>query len=141
MGSRVRFEAAFGILLLDRGVEFDDFGGIERSCLEPDKRRCRVFYCDPQESNRKSQCERSHEQLRRILPKGRADMDLLSGADVASCRCHVNSYPLASLGGISPIESLGALVPPEALEALGVMRLDPGDVTLRPSLMPHAVEQ
>lgn len=141
VGSRVRFEAAFGILLLDRGVEFDDFDGIERSCLEPDKKRCRVFYCDPQESNQKSQCERNHEQLRRILPKGRTDMDLLSGADVALCCSHVNSYPLASLGGISPIDNLGALVPPEALEALGVLRLDPGDVVLRPSLAPHAVEQ
>lgn len=141
MGSRARFKAAFGILLLDRGVEFDDFDGIERSCLGPGERRCRVFYCDPQESNQKSQCERNHEQLRRILPKGRTDMDLLSGPDVALCCCHVNSYPLDSLGGISPIDNLGALVPPEALEALGVVRLDPADVVLRPSLMPHAVEQ
>lgn len=141
MGSRGRFAAAFGTLLLDRGVEFDDFGGIEDSCLEPGERRCRVFYCDAQESNQKSQCERNHEQLRRILPKGRTDMDMLSDADVAACCSHVNSYPLGSLGGVSPIDNLGALVPPEALAALGVRRLDPDEVVLRPSLVPHAVEQ
>lgn len=141
MGSRERFKAAFGVLLLDRGVEFDDFGGIEDSCLEPGEKRCRVFYCDAQESNQKSQCERNHERLRRILPKGRTDMDLLSDADVAACCSHVNSYPLASLGGIGPIDNLGAILPPAALAELGVRRLEPGEVVLRPSLMPHAVEQ
>lgn len=94
MGPRASFEAAFGILLLGRGVELDDFDGIERSSLEPDKRRCRVFCCDPQDSNQRSRCERNHEQLRRILPNGRTNMDLLSSADVASCCCHVNSCRL-----------------------------------------------
>lgn len=141
MGSRERFEAAFGIMLLDRGVEFDDWRGVERSCLEPGGRRCRVFYCDPQESNQKSQAERNHEQLRRILPKGRTDMDLLTGADVAECCSHVNSYPLASLGGICAFDNLGALVPARALVALGYRRLDAGEVVLRPRLMPHAVRQ
>ena len=141
LGSRGRFEAVFGVLLLDRGVEFDDFEAIEDSCLEPGGRRCRVYYCDPQESNQKSQCERNHEQLRRILPKGRTDMDALTDADVGVCCSHVNSYPLASLGGVSPIDNLGALVPPEALAELGVLRLDPDEVVLRPSLMAHAVEQ
>lgn len=61
--------------------------------------------------------------------------------DVLLCCGHVNSYPLASLGGISPIDNLRALVPPAALAELGVRRLEPGEVVLRPSLMPHAVEQ
>ena len=58
MGSREAFESAFGVLLVDRGVEFDDWAGMERSCLEPGLARCRVFYCDPQDSNGKSQAER-----------------------------------------------------------------------------------
>ena len=141
MGSRAAFEAAFGVMLLDRGVEFDDWRGIERSLLEPGKRRCRVFYCDPQESNQKSQCERNHEQLRRILPKRRSDFDALTDADVALACSHVNSYPLATLGGLCPIESLGALVPPRALAALGVERVPADAVTLRPWLIRHAVDQ
>lgn len=141
LGSRARFEAVFGVLLLDRGVEFDDFEALEDSCLEPGEKRCHVYYCDPQESNQKSQCERNHEQLRRILPKGRTDMDLLSDEDVGACCSHVNSYPLSSLGGISPIDNLGALLAPQTLAELGVFRLDPDEVVLKPSLMPHAVEQ
>lgn len=49
LGSREAFEEFCPVLLLDRGVEFDDWEGIERSFLEPTKRRCQVFYCDPME--------------------------------------------------------------------------------------------
>ena len=136
MGSRDAFE-----VVADRGVEFDDWEGMERSCLEPGARRCGVFYCDAMDSNQKSECERNHEQLRRILPKGRTDMDLLSAADVAECCSHVNSYPLARLGGLCPLDVLGALVPPRALGALGIRRVPSDEVTLRPWLMRHAVEQ
>ena len=141
MGSREAFAAAFDPLLLDRGGEFDDFEGIERSCLEPGAKRCRVFYCDAQDTNQKSQAERNHEQLRRILPKERTNMDRLTDADVAVCCSHVNSYPLASLGGRSPFECMGALVPARALDRLGIRALPRQAVILKPSLMKHAVDQ
>ena len=140
-GSCEAFERVFGILLVDRGTEFDDWAGMEGSCLEPGRRRCRVFYCDATESNQKSACERNHEQLRRILPKGRTHMDELSAGDVALVCSHVNSYPLASLGGRSPIDSLGGLLSDDVLDLLGVRRVEPRDVVLRPSLVPHAVDR
>lgn len=67
-GTREVFQAAFGILLVDRGVEFDDWESMERSCLKEGKQRCRVFYCDAMESNQKSQAEEEpfavlHEQM------------------------------------------------------------------------------
>lgn len=138
MGSRAAFEAAFGILLLDRGVEFDGFEGLERSVLEPGRRRCRVFWCDPRESNQKSECERNHEQLRRILPKRHVDMDALTDGDVALACSHVNSHPLAGMRDICPFGELGELVPAAALARLGVVRLPPDEVVLRPSLVRHA---
>lgn len=141
MGSRDAFEEAFGVLLPDRGVEFDDWEGMERSCLEPGRRRCRVFYCDAMDSNQKAECERNHEQLRRILPKGRTDMDRLSAADVAECCSHVNSYPMAGRSGLCPLDLLGGLLPPAALGALGIRRVPSDEVVLRPWLMSHAVEQ
>ena len=55
MGSAEAFEAVFGIMLFDRWTEFEDFEGMERSCLDPDRARYRVFYCDLQETNQKSQ--------------------------------------------------------------------------------------
>lgn len=141
MGSRAAFAAVFRTLLVDRGVEFDDWEGMERSGLEPGERRCRVFYCDAMDSNQKSEAERNHEQLRRILPKGRTHMDLLTEGDVATCCSHVNSYPLESLGGKCPFDALGGLFPEAALASLGIARLDPSEVVLLPRLMPHAVEQ
>ncbi len=82
---------------LRRGVEFDDWEGMERSCLEEGKRRCRVFYCDAMSSNQKAQAERNHEQLRRILPKGRSGFDELGVCDVAACRRSLNENPRAFL--------------------------------------------
>jgi IS30 family transposase len=135
MGSRPAFEAAFGVMLADRGVEFDDWEGMERSCLEPGARRCRVFYCDAQDSNQKSQAERNHEQLRRILPKERTNMDAPGDADVAECCSHVNSYPRPSLGGMAPIDLALAILPSSLFEELGVRRVEPGKVVMTPRLL------
>lgn len=141
LGSPEAFGAVFGIMLVDRGVEFDDWRGMEASCLEPDARRCRVFYCDAMKSNQKSACERNHEQLRRILPQGRSDFDSLSEADVALCTSHVNSYPLPAQAGRCAFELAGGLVAPRLLAALGIHRIQKDRVILRPSLLPHAVRQ
>lgn len=141
LGSPEAFRAVFPLLLVDRGVEFDDWAGMERSCLEEGKERCSVYYCDPMKSNQKSQAERNHEQLRRILPKGRSDFDGLSGWDVAVCCSHVNSYPIARLGGKCAIEASEGAVPRELLRFLGVERVPAAEVCLRPWLMSHAVEQ
>jgi IS30 family transposase len=141
LDSREAFEAIFGIMLVDRGVEFDDWAGMERSCLEPGQQRCRVFYCDPQATNQKSEAERNHEQLRRILPKGRSDFDKLSTWDVATCTSHVNSYPSAGRGGKCPFELLGGLLPKKLLDDLGIEWLAPDNVILKPNLIAHAVVQ
>lgn len=142
LGSPEAFEEIFGILLLDRGPEFDDWAGMERSCLVPGARRCRVFYCDAQNSNQKSQAERNHERLRRILPKRRSDFDRLSVSDVAVCCSHVNSYPLARKSGtFRPIEAAAAIIPKRLLDALGIERVPADEVVLKPYLMAHAVEQ
>ena len=141
LGSPGAFRAVFPVLLVDRGVEFDDWAGMERSCLAGGEKRCSVFYCDPMKSNQKSQAERNHEQLRRILPKGRSDFDRLSAWDVAVCCSHVNSYPVGRLGGRCAIEASEGAVPRGLLEFLGVERVPADEVCLRPWLMAHAVEQ
>ena len=142
LGSPEAFEEVLGILLLDRGAEFDDWAGMERSCLVGGARRCRVFYCDEMNSNQKSQAERNHERLRRILPKRRSDFDKLSVWDVAVCCSHVNSYPLARKSGtFRPVEAAAALIPRHLLDALGIERVPADEVVLKPYLMAHAVEQ
>ena len=141
LGSPAAFRSVLPVLLVDRGVEFDDWAGMERSCLEDGEKRCSVYYCDPMESNQKSQAERNHEQLRRILPKGRSDFDKLDARDVAVCCSHVNSYPIGRLGGRCAVEASEGSVPRELLEFLGVERIPPAEVCLRPWLMAHAVER
>ena len=142
LGSPEAFEEIFGVLLVDRGAEFDDWAGMERSCLVEGARRCRVFYCDEMNSNQKSQAERNHERLRRILPKGRSDFHRLSVWDVAGGCSHVNSYPLARKSGtFRPIEAAASLLPGRLLDALGIERVPADEVVLKPYLMAHAVEQ
>ena len=140
LGSPEAFEAIFPILLCDRGPEFDDWAGMERSALKPGKRRTRVFYCDAMESNQKSPAERNHEQLRRILPKGRSNFDALSFNDVVICGCHVNSYPLASIGGKCPFELVEGFIPQALFDEFGYKQLAPDEVILKPYLMRHAVK-
>lgn len=141
LGSPEAFSALLDPMLADRGSEFDDFEGIERSCLVPNTRRCRLYYCDAMAANQKAQVERGHEELRRILPKGRSDFDALGDVDVAAICSHVNSYPLPSRGGRCAFDCALGIVPQELLGALGLARIAPDDVVLRPSLVPHAVKQ
>ena len=140
LGSPGAFEATFGIILADRGAEFDDWAGMERSCLAEGARRCRVFYCDPMSSNQKSQCEKNHQELRKILPKGRSDFDRLDQADVAAVCSHVNSYPRPSRNGARPYDLAVMELTAEFLDTIGVVRLQPDEVVLKPYLMAHAVQ-
>lgn len=140
-GSRGAFEAAVPVVLADRGVEFDDWEGMERSCLSPGERRCRVFYCDAQATNQKSQAERNHERLRRILPKGRSDFDALDAWDVSVCCSHVNSYPLAGRANKCPFELAESIIPRSLLDELGLARIPADEVVLKPYLMKHAVDR
>lgn len=141
LGSCEAFELLMGIVLADRGCEFDDWEGMERSALSPGQRRCRVFYCDPMETNQKSQCERNHVELRRILPKKRSDFDKLTFSDVALATSHVNSYPRPKFGGKCPFELALPVLPDNLLDNLGIERVAPDDVTLKPYLLAHAVKQ
>lgn len=141
LGSPEAFEALLGIVLTDRGPEFKPAEAIERSCLDPSKRRCRVFYCDALSPGQKGSCERNHEELRRILPKGRSDFDALSERDLAVAASHVSSYPGASLFGKCPADLALVLLPEGFLDLIGVEKLPLEEVVLKPSLLAHAVEQ
>ena len=141
LGSVGAFSALFGTMLLDRGSEFDDFDGMERSALEPRKKRCRVYYCDAMSPSQKPNCERNHEELRRILPKKRSDFDLLSAWDVAVACSHVNSYPRKVLGGVCPLSLASQVLPEEFLDTFGIERIEPDGVVLKPILLSHVVRQ
>ena len=139
LGSTEEFEKIFGILLADRGSEFDLIEGIERSVFDRFKKRCKLFFCDPNRPDQKGSCENNHEHLRRILEKEHSNFDALSNFDVALLNSHVNSYKRKSLGGISPFESIIKMIPKDFLDALGIEFVEPDNVVLKPSLLRHVI--
>ena len=141
IGSPEGFEALMGVLLCDRGGEFDDYLGMERSCLVPGTRRSSVYYCDAGNSNQKAECERNHELLRRVLPKRRSDFDALTAADVSWACSHVNSYPRPVLNGARPYDLALSVLTEGLLDMLSVVRIPPDEVTLSTRLLLHVVKQ
>ena len=63
-----KFKQIFQVILTDRGSEFTDPTKIEAD-METGEIQCKVFYCDPQNSNQKSGCERNHEFIRYIIQR------------------------------------------------------------------------
>lgn len=131
------FRRLFGLVLTDNGCEFEDAEGIERSCTRDGERRCRVFYCDPMQSQQKGACERNHVEIRKLLPKGVGiSFDDLDEVDAWFVGSNVNSEPRPSLMGLSPLALLRAAEPGIAdaiADRLGVCELpyDQLDLTLR----------
>ena len=101
-------------------------------------KRLSLYYCDPLQSQQKGRCERCHEELRRILPKGRTDFDALTGRDMAACMSHVNSYLRGKMDWTAPVDLAARVLPDGLLDAYGVERIDPREVNLTPGLVPHA---
>jgi IS30 family transposase len=128
-----KFKSLFGVILTDRGIEFADFEAIERSASSP-QRRCRVFYCDPMRSCQKGSCEKNHEFIRCIIPKG-SDLDVLSQYDIATVASHVNSYPRPSLGGRSPFALANRKIPKKLLDELGISWLRADEVCITPDVL------
>ena len=76
-----------------------------------------------------------------IHPKGKTNFDRLTGRDMAACMSHVNSYMRGSMGWASPMDLASALFPKGLLDAYGTESIEPGEVNLTPSLVPHAMTQ
>ena len=96
------FGTIFPVLLSDRGSEFTNPEAIETN-LQTGEIETHLFYCDPQQTNQKSRCERNHEYIRYILPKG-TSFDNFSQDAIDLVMNHVNSMPRASLNAKAPIQ-------------------------------------
>lgn len=123
------FKRAFGLILADRGCEFEDAGAIERGG------RCSVYYTDPQRPDQKGGCGKNHVELRKVVPKGTSidglDLDPWLVAGICS---HVNSSLRLAIGDASPMALARAALPPSLLDGLGLELIAPGDVETRPEL-------
>ncbi len=127
------FSMLFSTILTDRGSEFSDPVRMETD-MQTGEIQSRVFYCDPQNSNQKSGCERNHEFLRYILPKG-TSMNPLNQEKVDLMFCHINSYSRPSLSNKSPAELFLMLYGDSLGKKLGVKPIDPPKINLTPTLI------
>ena len=127
------FGYMFPVVLVDRGTEFTDPTGIE---VDPETGEIdgNVFYCDPQQTNQKSRCERNHEYIRYILPKG-SSFDHLSKEDVALVMNNVNSMPRGSLNAKAPIQVFIEVYGEKIARELGLRSIPLQQLCLRPELL------
>ena len=128
------FEDVFEIVLTDRGEAFKNHEKLEYG--KNGVKRCSVYYCDPQNSNQKPNCERNHRELRRIIPKGTSLLKFEKG-DMALIASHLNSYLRPNLNFVAPLklaekDGLGDLI-----DGFGYELLHPDEVVMKPSLIKH----
>ena len=128
-----RFPEFFGLLLLDRGSEFDDIAGIERSCLH-EGTRCAAYFTDPSRPDQKGAAEKNHVELRKLLPKGTCfeGLDSYTLAEICS---HVNSTVRKGCGDTSPMQLAQLVMPEEFFESLGLRLIPPKDVISAPGTL------
>ena len=130
------FRRCMGTIVTDHGHEFNNFALLEASCTKLGEKRCKIFYCDPNRPDQKGACEKNHVELRRILPK-KTKFTKLTKTDLSLICSHVNSYTRPSLHGAAPVDIAMTMLPKELFEKLGVKRIDPEEVIMKPSLLPH----
>lgn len=126
------FERLFSVILTDNGGEFADPEKLERTRLG--SLRTRIFYCDSMASWQKPHVERNHGFIRQIIPKG-VSMDGFTQEDITLMSNHINSFSRDSLNGLCPFDAAKKLLGRKLIKLLGLKKISPDDVVLRPSLL------
>jgi len=126
------FRALFPVLLTDNGSEFSDPDALERSL--DGSLRTRVFYCDPGRPDQKGALERSHEHIRRVLPKG-SSFDSFVQEDMNRLASHINSEIREKLNNRTPLQLFSFLYGEAALALLHLQPVKADQVCLKPRLL------
>ena len=133
-GGPEKFAELFGVIVFDRGSEFDDIEGIERSFKDPFKKRCAAYFADPSRPDQKGACEKNHVELRKILPKG-TSFDRMTPYELAEICSHVNSTIRRGCGEATPFKMAKLVFPRKLLDDLGLREIPPQDVIGAPGVL------
>lgn len=126
------FSTAFSLILTDRGSEFQKPDALE--CGQENLIRTSIYYCDPMCSWQKPHCEKNHEYIRKICPKG-TSFDDYSQKDINVMMSHINSSPRQSLNGLSPMALAKLILPKELLDCFGLVEIPADEIVLKPELL------
>lgn len=130
-----------GLVATDNGGEFADEGAVA-ALLGEREGETRLYCCDPARADQKGGCEKNHEEIGKLLPKGRGiRFDRLARADAALVMSQVNSEPRGKLAWRTPSEMLLAAFGDDGralLDAFGVERLAPSELDLTPGCVERA---
>ena len=124
----------FPLILTDNGQEFSNIDGMEKAIN--DGKCTNIFFCEPNYSYQKRQCENNHKLIRTTLPKG-TSFSRLTNKDTLLVTNHINSYVRKSLFGKSPYEITMNALPAEFFTKLKLKRINESDVNLTPKLFKH----
>lgn len=123
-----KFNKYLGVLLTDRGPEFNDYQGIEFD--EDGVRRCRLFYCDSGRSTQKPFVERINREIRRYVFKGQS-VEKLTQEDCNLIASYINNMTLDGLGNKTPYEFAKRFLGGEILEKLNIKYIKPNDLIIK----------
>ena len=126
------FRKVFPVILCDNGTEFSNPEYIELSA--DGSRRTKVFFCEPYSSWQKGSCEKNHEYIRYVIPKG-TSMDSFTQADINLMMNHINSTYRPQLNGECPYKLAKALLGDDFLKKLSIRHIKPNDINLTPDLL------
>ena len=98
------------------------------------KKRTRIFYCDPQASWQKPKIEKNHEFIRYVLPKGKS-LNPYTQEDMTILANHINSTRRKMLDGKSPYEVTTNKSVLNLMEVMGLHIIPPDEVNLTPDLL------
>ena len=110
----------FSVNLADNGSEFSYFNQIEFD--DVGEQICRTFFTTPYRSTDKAECERNHEFVRYVIPKGKS-LDFLAQEMLDDIFSNINSYVRKSKGDRTPYDLVKAKFGKPFLELIGIRRI------------------
>ena len=117
----------FAVNLADNGREFVKLHMLE--CHD-----VRVYFTNPYRSTDKAACERNHEFIRYVIPKG-ISLDNLTQRKLNMLFSHINSYVRESNENKTPFELIEKRFGSEFLKLIGIRKVHPKNILLKPELL------
>jgi len=127
------FSEFFGLCLFDRGGEFDDIAGLERS-IGGNGLRTAAYFADSSRPDQRGSAEKNHVELRKVLPKG-TSLEAMDAYTLAEICSHVNSTIRKGCGDVTPMQMAQLIMPKELFDNLGLRLIPPQDVIAAPNIL------